>query len=80
LQSHAEALLEDDPNEAARLGQLLMEADPYAPEYLRLTLSALHRAKYYKGLSRTYARARERMSEVGQTLPDSWQAFMDKNP
>ena len=80
LQTRAEALLENDPNEAARLGQLLLEADPYAPEYLRLTLSALHKAKYYKGLSRTYARARERMSEVGQSLPDRWQAFVDKNP
>ncbi|GIW33954.1 tetratricopeptide repeat protein [Meiothermus sp.] len=76
LRSRAEALLEADPKEAARLGRILLEADPYDLEALRLTLGALRRAGNHKSLGRLYEEARARMLEVGETLPENWQGFL----
>ncbi|GIW36204.1 MAG: hypothetical protein KatS3mg073_0349 [Meiothermus sp.] len=76
LGSRTEALLEADPKEAARLGRILLEADPYDLEALRLTLGALRRAGNHKSLGRLYEEARARMLEVGETLPERWQGFL----
>lgn len=76
LRARAEALLEADPTEAVRVGKILLEADPYSPESLRLTLRALQALKNHKGLSRTYARAKEHWLEVGERLPESWAEFV----
>ena len=67
---------EADPKEAARLGRLLLEADPYDLETLRLTLEALRRAGNHRSLSRLYEKARARMLEVGERLPADWQDFL----
>ncbi|WP_027892020.1 AfsR/SARP family transcriptional regulator, partial [Calidithermus chliarophilus] len=76
LRARAGALLEADPKEAARLGRLLLEADPYDLEALRLTLEALRRAGNHRSLSRLYEEARARMLEVGERLPGDWQDFL----
>ncbi|MER3480901.1 MAG: hypothetical protein C4327_10590 [Meiothermus sp.] len=76
LRSRVEALLETDPKEAARLGRILLEADPYDLEALRLALEALHRTHNHKSLSRLYEEARARMLEVGERLPTSWAEFL----
>ncbi len=76
LRTHAQALLEADPKEAARLGRILLEADPYDLEALRLTLGALRRSGNHKSLGRLYEEARGWMLEVGETLPERWQGFL----
>jgi hypothetical protein len=76
LRTRAQALLEADPKEAARLGRILLEADPYDLEALRLTLEALRRSGNHKSLGRLYQEARQRMLEVGETLPEHWQGFL----
>jgi tetratricopeptide (TPR) repeat protein len=77
LCERAKALLETDPAEAARLGRLVCESNPYDLEHLRLTLRALRAAHNHKSLARTYARARERLLEVGEVLPDTWAHFLE---
>ena len=77
LRSRAENLLETDPNEAARIGNLLYDAEPYDLEHLHLHLRALRAGKNHKTLARTYAQARERSLEVGQVLPATWAAFLE---
>ncbi|MCS7069273.1 MAG: tetratricopeptide repeat protein [Meiothermus sp.] len=76
LRTRAQALLEADPKEAARLGRILLEADPYDLEALRLTLGALRRSGNHKSLGRLYEEARGWMLEVGETLPEHWQGFL----
>lgn len=76
LSLQAEQRLETDPREAARLGKLLLEADPYNLEHLKLTLSALRALGNHQSLKRTYAAARQRMADVGETLPKQWQTFL----
>lgn len=80
LRSRAEAVLETDPKEAARLGQILLEAEPYDLEALRLALEALRRSGNHKSLGRLYEEAKVRMLEVGETLPGSWQSFLIPAP
>ena len=62
--------------EAARVGRLLLEADPYSGESLGLTLRGLRASHNHKSLARLYEQARARMLEVGETLPPTWQAFL----
>lgn len=76
LRARGAAVLEADPKEAARLGRLLLEADPYDLEALRMTLEALRRAGNHRSLSRLYEEARARMLEVGERLPADWQDFL----
>ncbi len=76
LRAGGGALLEADPKEAARLGRLLLEADPYDLEALRLTLEALHRTGNHRSLNRLYEEARARMLEVGEHLPARWATFL----
>ncbi len=72
----AETLLELDPKEAARVGGILVEAEPYNTDYLRTYLAALRSSKNHNKLTRHYRQARERLLEVGETLPETWQAFL----
>ncbi len=76
LRSRAEALLETDPVEVARLGRLLCEADPYDLEAVRLTLTGLRSGQNHRSLSRFYEQARARYLEIGEALPESWQVFL----
>ncbi len=76
LAQKLETLLEADPKEAARLGRILLSADPYDTQALRLTLLAFRNNKNHKSLTRLYDEAKERMSEVGETLPKDWREFL----
>jgi tetratricopeptide (TPR) repeat protein len=77
LRVRAEALLETDPIEAARLGRLLTQADPYDLEHLRLTLRALRAGANHKSLIRAYEKARMNLLEIGETLPERWTDFLE---
>jgi tetratricopeptide (TPR) repeat protein len=69
-------LLETNPKEAARVGGILVEAEPYNTEYLKTYLTALRLSKNHGRLTRHYQEARERLLEVGETLPETWQNFL----
>ena len=77
LQERAHDLLERDPLESARLGRVLLEADPYDQATLRFTLEALRCSRNHRGLQRVYSEASARMLEVGEVLPSTWQAFLE---
>jgi tetratricopeptide (TPR) repeat protein len=72
----AKILLETNPQEAARVGSILIEADPYNTAYLKLYLAALRRCNNHGKLTRHYKEATTRLLEVGETLPDTWQSFL----
>jgi tetratricopeptide (TPR) repeat protein len=76
LYDKAKTLLEHNPQEVARVGNILVEAEPYNLEYLRTYLSALRHSKNHGKLTRHYQEARERLLEVNETLPESWQTFL----
>ena len=76
LMARAGALMEDRPGEAERLGRILLESDPYDPTSLRLLLIAMRASGHHTSLNRTYSRARERLYEVVEDLPDAWSAFL----
>jgi tetratricopeptide (TPR) repeat protein len=72
----AKMLLEGDVKEPARVGGILTEAEPYNREYLKLYFTALRASKNHSKLARHYSDARERLLEVGETLPETWQGFL----
>ncbi len=76
LYDKAKALLELDPKEAARVGSILVEAEPYNADYLKTYLTALRFANNHSKLARHYKEARTRLLEVGETLPKTWQDFL----
>ncbi len=77
LFERARSLLPTEAREAARLGRLLCEADPYDLEALRVTLRALRQGGNHRGLGRLYEAARARLLEVGEHLPEDWRAFLE---
>jgi hypothetical protein len=76
LRQRAADLLLSDPKEAARVGRILLEAEPYDAEVLTLVLRALRTAGNHRSLSRVYEEARKRMLEVGERLPDNYSSFL----
>ncbi|EYB67241.1 hypothetical protein DEIPH_ctg046orf0043 [Deinococcus phoenicis] len=76
LGTRAQALSADQPAEAARLGRLLCEANPYDLAALALTLNALRAAGNHRSLGRFYHAARQRLLEVGERLPEEWTTFL----
>jgi DNA-binding SARP family transcriptional activator len=77
LCSSIRARLEADPSEAARLGRILLEADPYDLEALRLTCLALRQSGNHRGLAQVYQQARGHFLEVGEALPADWASFLE---
>lgn len=77
LYSRAQESLETNPKEAARLARVLLEYDPYNHDYLRLSLQALRASNNHKSLTRLYGESKERFVEVGETLPEQWQQFLE---
>lgn len=73
-------LLGSDPKEAARVSRILLGAEPYDSEALKLALRALRADKNPKALKRLYERARIRMLEVGERLPESWAEYVGHRP
>jgi tetratricopeptide (TPR) repeat protein len=76
LHAKAKMLLESDPKEAARVGRILLEIDPYDLKALRLVCQALRALENHRSLSRLYSDARAKLLEVGETLPERWQEFL----
>jgi tetratricopeptide (TPR) repeat protein len=76
LHAKAKILLESDPKEAARVGRILLEIDPYDLNALRLVCQALQALENHRSLSRLYTDARNKLLEVGETLPEHWQEFL----
>ncbi len=77
LETNARAHLETIPHEAERLGRILMLAEPYDARALEITCRALLTDQNHKGLSRFYSEAWARMLEVGETLPERWEDFLE---
>jgi hypothetical protein len=73
----ARALLGTDSKEAARVARFLLEADPYNTDYLAFTLQALRRSDNHRTLGRVYEEAKKHFAEVGETLPQTWLAFLE---
>lgn len=76
LARHVLDLTADDPQEAARLGQILHEAEPYRFDYLGTCLEALKAAGSHRSLESLYARVRTQAAEFGEDLPERWQDFL----
>ncbi len=76
LHAKAKMLLESDPKEAARVGRILLEIDPYDLNALRLVCQALRNLENHRSLVRTYSDARTKLLEVGELLPERWQEFL----
>jgi tetratricopeptide (TPR) repeat protein len=79
LCTKAEDLIPTDPKEAARLGRILLEAEPYDLGMLELCLKALRADGNHRTLSRLYKAAQARMLEVGERLPEDWRAFLESH-
>jgi DNA-binding SARP family transcriptional activator len=80
LHHKAADLLGKDPAEAARLGQLLLKADPYDAAALRLTIKALHACGQQRAVEQLYRQGRSQLAEVGEVLPERWTSFMAVPP
>lgn len=77
LREGAESAIVTRPAEVAKVGRLLVEADPYDRRALRIYLLALRRLSNHRSLARHYQAARSNLAEVGERLPDRWQDFLD---
>lgn len=78
LRSSIQTLLDTHPLEAARLGRILFEAEPYDQEALRLTCLALRKSENHRSLARLYQQARGNFLEVGEVLPPDWAIFLEQ--
>ncbi len=74
----AKGLLETEPQETIQVAKLLLEYDPYNKSYLRLCLEALRLGNNHKTLNRYYSQAKARFTELGETLPDNWQDYLNR--
>jgi hypothetical protein len=77
LQNCIQNLLETDAKEAARVSRFLLELNLYDLEILRLCIQAFKASDNYKTLGRIYMEARERLNNVGESLPERWQDFLE---
>jgi DNA-binding SARP family transcriptional activator len=73
LRKQALELLESDPTETARLGRILLEADPFDLEALSLTLRALQVNGDHPSATRLRAWAQAQFEEVGEVLPSEFE-------
>jgi tetratricopeptide (TPR) repeat protein len=76
-QKQVQKMLETNPKEAARVMRLLLESEPYNLEILKLTCQALRLDHNHRSLQRIYHESRAKWLEVGEWLPETWQAFLD---
>lgn len=70
-------LLETDPVEAARVGRMLVKAEPYELESWQLTLKAVQQSSTLQSVEKLYREGCKRMAEVGEVLPKSWETFLN---
>jgi AAA ATPase domain len=76
LKLQVQAMLESDARASVKPARLLVANEPYDVAALRLLCSALHQNQNRRDLARVYADAQQRMLEVDEELPGSWQAFL----
>jgi tetratricopeptide (TPR) repeat protein len=77
LKTQVQALLTSDPRAAVKPARLLVANEPYDLAALRLLCRALHQNQNRRDLGRVYNEARQRMLEVGEEIPENWQAFLE---
>ncbi|MFB9995393.1 hypothetical protein ACFFLM_25970 [Deinococcus oregonensis] len=65
------------PQEAARLGQILLEMDPFDWAALSLSLRSLRETGDLMTVLSLYARTREQCSLLGEPLPASWEDYLN---
>lgn len=75
LSSGVAGLMVTDAAEAARLGEILIEMEPYDSGALHLTVRALEASGDRRGARRVYTEGRTRLQEIGETLPESFNTF-----
>jgi hypothetical protein len=75
LSRQTEALLTNHPEESLRLALILLQMEPYNSSFLRLALQASQLAQPDQALH-LYREAKERFGEVGETLPERLEDFM----
>jgi hypothetical protein len=76
LLEHAHLLLDAQPEETLRLGRILLEQEPFDLEAMRLTARAL-KVCQPKQLEPFYRLQRKRWLELGETLPERAEEFLD---
>jgi len=76
LRSSAERLSEENPLEAARLGAVLCQMEPYDAEALRLTVRSLEAAGEVGAARRAYVEGHTRLLEIGVTLTQTQSEFV----
>jgi hypothetical protein len=69
--------IKSNPIEAVRVLRILIEMEPFDLEYLRSKLHALRVTSNHRALRLAYHKARNRWSEMGEHLPETWDAFLD---
>jgi hypothetical protein len=76
LLKNAQRILESDPEEALRVGKILMAFDAYNLEHLEVCVRALQLRNNHKSLNRLYSEARAGLLEVAEVIPERWQDFL----
>jgi tetratricopeptide (TPR) repeat protein len=66
-----------NPTEAVRLANIALEADPFDPDALSLTIRALQAQGSYNSISKLYQRSKATWLEVGERLPELWTEFLE---
>jgi hypothetical protein len=67
------------PKEVIRLSKILLEVDPYDLVTIRARFQALVLNTPISSINREYDGFKNRFLEVGEHLPESWQAFLESN-
>ncbi len=75
LQSCLTALMSTNAAEAARLGAILVEMEPYDADALRSAVRALEASGDGRTARRTYTEGRTRLQEIGEQLPETLELF-----
>ena len=70
------AMLERDPKTSVRAARILVATEPYDLDALEVLCEALRKTNNRRDLAREYTAGRERLLEVGEHLPESWQVFL----
>lgn len=76
LHRKADTGLDHNPEETARIGRILLEADPYDRAALALSLRALEKLGRSGVMEPLYRQAVERFEDVGERLPGRWEEFL----
>jgi hypothetical protein len=67
------------PKEIIRLSKILLEVDPYDLVTIRARLQALALNAPSSSINREYDSFKSRFLEVGENLPETWQALLEVN-